>query len=1325
MHPSSFRQQGLWFLDQLEGPSATYNAPSAVRLDGPLDREALDLALNDLVERHEALRTVFRAQDGQVYQEVLGGGAGTVRLAVVPTPEPDVPAALARLAAEPFDLAADLPIRAHLLRIDDDRHVLLLVIHHIVTDGASEVPLLQDLAAAYRARAGGRPPGWEPLPLQYADFAVWERDLLGHPDDPDSEAHRQLAFWKDQLAELPEEVGLPVDRPRPEAASYRGAHTTVHCPPELHRALIEASRETGTTPFMVVQAATAVLLTRTGAGEDIPLGSTVVGRPEEALEQLVGYFTNTVVLRTDTSGNPSFRTLLGRVREADLDAWSHEDLPFDRIVTALNPTRSAGRHPLFQVSLAMEEGNPVALDLPGLRAEFLPVSTGTAKFDLTFVFTRHRNTDGSPAGLDITVEYAADLFEETTAAAAAARLARLLAALTADPDARILDVEALAPDEREQLLTTWNAVALEPSAATLVDLFEAQAARRAGAIAVTAGEERLGYAELDARANRLARHLVAHGVGPEQLVAVVLERSVDLAVAILAVLKAGGAYLPIDPDYPAERIARLIEEGRPLLAVTNTVAARHLPGPQGLRRITLDHPETRSALDARDPAPLTDAERRARLRPEHPAYVIYTSGSTGRPKGVVIPHRNVVALLRATEDAFAFDDRDVWSWFHSYAFDVSVFEMWGALAHGGRLVTVPFDVSRSPRAFLDLLADEGVTVLSQTPSAFYPLIREDARRGRELALRTVVLAGEALDLGRLGDWYDRHPDDAVTLVNMYGITETTVHSTRLALDRATAAAAAGRSPVGRPLPGLRMFVLDERLRPAPIGVTGELYLAGPQVARGYLGRPGLTSERFVACPFGPDGERMYRSGDLARWTASGRLEYLGRADDQVKIRGFRIEPGEIQAVLTADPDAAQSAVVVREDTPGDRRLVAYAVPSRPDVTADRLRGSLQDRLPQYMVPEVILLDALPLTRNGKLDRRALPARAGAGDDPRTPRTRVEEELLRYFAEALGVPEVGIDDNFFNLGGHSLLAVRLLDRIKGIAGTGTATLSIRDLYRWPTVARLAEQFATRTRGNPMEPVLTMRSGEGAPLFCVHTPSGLSWVYSGLLRHIHEDRPVIGLQSPQYTDPGLRQPTVEEIADSHVARIREVQPQGPYHLLGWSFGGVVAHAIAVRLQALGEQVGTLAMMDSFPLPRSFRTGAVVDRRWVMSALLEDEGRELPEPESDEELVELLRRQDTVFGMLEHDQVATVVRTTFDNLRAFVAYETAGTFAGDVLYFRALGTEAELDPAEAWAPYVRGALVSHGVDAEHMGMNQREPIRVIGSLLDARLTRPNTEE
>ncbi|MFD4949583.1 amino acid adenylation domain-containing protein, partial [Streptomyces sp. NPDC058409] len=1063
MFPLSFAQRRLWFIQQLEGPSATYNIPTALRLSGQVDTEALEAALRDVIGRHEVLRTVFGVDEGDPYQRVLdladvAWQLQDVDLTAAVDESSGVEGAVAEAAQYAFDLSSEVPIRSWLFRVGPGEQVLLVVVHHIAADGWSMGPLARDVSAAYEARCAGRAPQWEPLPVQYADYALWQRELLGDEDDPDSVLSRQVAYWRDALAGAPEELALPCDRPRPAVAGHRGHTVPLDIPVEVHTRLAELARAEGVTPFMVLQAALAVLLSRLGAGTDIPIGAAVAGRTDEALDDMVGLFVNTLVLRTDLSGDPTFRELLSRVRKMSISAFAHQDVPFERLVEELAPTRSLARHPLFQVMLTLQNNAQTSLDLSGAQqAGRLYADDSAAKFDLELSVGEVFGPGGAPAGLRGAVIAAADLFDTASVERIVEGLVRVLGAVVAEPELRLSAVDVLGEAARRRLLVEWNDASVEVPAGTIPELFEAQVARTPDAVAVVADGIEVSYAELDTRANRLARHLVGLGVGPESVVGVCLERGIDLVVALLAVSKAGGAYLPVDPSYPAERITFVLRDAAAGVLVTSRALAEVLP--QDTQRIVLDEPSVVAELAALDGVSLSDADRGAALSAAHPAYVIYTSGSTGRPKGVVVSHRNVGRLFAATEGWFAFGEADVWTWFHSFAFDFSVWELWGALLYGGRLVVVPFEVSRSPQDFLRMLARERVTVLNQTPSAFYQLMQAEALEpelGEELALRTVVFGGEALDPARLAEWFARHPQDAPRLVNMYGITETTVHVTYAPLGMGAAGAGAP-SVIGRGIPDLRLYVLDGWLQPVPVGVPGELYVAGGGVARGYLGRFGLTAERFVACPFAGSGERMYRTGDVVRWTAGGELEFVGRADDQVKVRGFRIETGEVEAVLAACPQVVQAAVVVREDTPGDKRLVAYVVPADdadPAVDggiAEVARRFAAERLPGYMVPAAVVgLDTLPLTVNGKLDRKALPAPEYTTGSGRGPSTVREEILCAVFAEVLGLDSVGVDDDFFALGGHSLLAIRLVETLR----TRGVPVSVRALFQTPTVAGIA-------------------------------------------------------------------------------------------------------------------------------------------------------------------------------------------------------------------------------------------------------------------------------
>lgn len=1092
--PLSFAQRRLWFLHCLEGPSPTYNIPVAVRLSGELDQGLLKAALYDLVCRHESLRTIFPESQGTSYQHILDADQAHPELHVTEIAEKELSDRLAEAVRYSFDLAAEPAFRAELFVIGPDEYVLLLLVHHIVGDGWSLTPLTRDLGTAYAARCHGRPPEWAPLAVQYADYALWQQELLGNEDNPNSLIAGQLAFWKETLKNLPDQLELPTDYSRPAEPSHDGDTIHFRIEPEFHKRLQELARTNRVSLFMVLQSGLAALLTRLGAGTDIPIGSPIAGRNDDALGDLVGLFINTLVLRTDTSGDPSFRELLDRVRKVNLAAYDNQDLPFERLVEVLNPARSRATHPLFQIMLAFQNTPDAELHLPDMESSLRINSVGSAKFDLTLEISEDRLADGTPNGMEGLLEYSTDLFKRETAQALADRLMRLLEAAESDPDEQIGNLDILAPEERSSMVTDWQSVSEKIPPACLPEQFEKQAALRPDAIAVVYENQELSYAELNERANRLARMLISEGVGPEQFVALALPRSLEMAVGLLAVLKAGAAYLPLDPDYPADRIAFMLKDAQPAFIMTNTKAADHIPPVENVPKIVLDDPELAEKLNTYPAENPKNKDRTQPLSPLNTAYVIYTSGSTGVPKGVMIPHQNVTRLFAATEHWFRFSSDDIWTMFHSYAFDFSVWEIWGPLLHGGRLVIVPHHVSRSPEAFLRLLVKEGVTVLNQTPSAFYQFMqaeREQPDLGQALSLRYVIFGGEALELSRLEDWYNRHPENRPQLINMYGITETTVHVSYIELDRSMAALRAN-SLIGCGIPDLGVYVLDERLQPVPPGVAGELYVSGAGLARGYLGRPGLTSERFIADPFGPPGTRMYRTGDVARLRADGSLDYVGRADHQVKIRGFRIELGEIEAALVQHPQLEDAAVIVREDQPGDKRLAAYVIPSEETFDTAELRKYAAERLPDYMVPAAfVTMKELPLTPNGKLDRKALPApdfaAAVTGRGPRTPQ---EEILCDLFMEVLHLPRVGIDDRFFDLGGHSLLAVQLMSRIREALGV---ELSIGNLFEAPTVAGLAERLEMGSSQSALDVLLPLRtSGDKPPLFCVHPAGGSAGV-----------------------------------------------------------------------------------------------------------------------------------------------------------------------------------------------------------------------------------------
>ncbi|WP_181806352.1 non-ribosomal peptide synthetase, partial [Streptomyces shenzhenensis] len=1051
--PLSFAQQRLWFLGQLEGASAAYNIPVALRLSGTLNRDALAQALRDVIGRHEALRTVFPVVDGRPYQRVLRVEESGFELPVVEVAAEDVAARAARAAGYAFDLAREIPVRAHLFATGPDEHVLVLAVHHIAGDGWSMGPLARDVSVAYAARLEEREPEWPPLPVQYADYAVWQRELLGDEDDPDSLVSRQVGYWRRTLAGAPEELTLPTDRPRPVAASYAGHVVPLEIPAALHRQLLEVARERGVTLFMTVQAALAVLLYRLGAGTDIPIGATIAGRTDQALEDLVGFFVNTLVLRTDLSGDPTLAHVMDRVREAGLEAFAHQDVPFEKLVEELSPARSLSRHPLFQIMLTVhnteEAGSRRGPDLPGLRVAPLAGGGAAAKFDLDVSLGEVFDDQGEPAGLRGSVIAAADIFDSGTAERIAGHLARVLATVATDPRLPVGRVEIMDEAERRLVVADHNDTAVPVAGLPVPRSFELQVARTPDAVALLCGDTTLSYTELNTRANRLARLLIGQGVGPESVVAVCVERSADLVVALLAVLKTGGAYLPLDPDHPAERFAGMLRDAAPALVLTSREVLAGTTPPQ--RALPLDDPRTTDRLAALDGHDLTDAERLGTPQPGHPAYVIYTSGSTGRPKGVVVPHGALTNFVAAMGQRLALDDTDRLLAVTTVAFDIHVLELYIPLLAGAAVVLAQEPAIRDPRALVELIGRDRVTVMQATPALWHTLLPDHTAAVRGMRM---LVGGEALPTSLAA----RMTAAGASVVNLYGPTEATVWATAadLAEERPTSV------PIGRPLWNTRAYVLDAGLRPVPVGVAGELYVAGDQLARGYLGRPDLSAERFVACPFGPAGARMYRTGDVVRRRADGELDFLGRADDQVKIRGFRIELGEVEAVLAAHPGVGQAAAVVREDTPGDKRLTAYVVPAHESGAASgadpaAVRAYASGLLPAYMVPSaVVVLDALPLTANGKVDRRALPAPdlsavAGAG---RAPATLREELMCQAYAEVLNLPVVGVDDDFFALGGHSLLAVSLVEwlRERGVP------VSVRALFTTPTPAGLAAAAA---------------------------------------------------------------------------------------------------------------------------------------------------------------------------------------------------------------------------------------------------------------------------
>ncbi|MEV6655492.1 amino acid adenylation domain-containing protein [Nocardia fluminea] len=1303
--PLSPAQQRMWFLNRFDTGTAAYNIPVVLRLTGDLDTIAMVQAFTDLVARHEILRTTYPTVEQTPAQIVLPPDHPDAPRLHVTTIAPDggehLTAAVTELVSTVFDVTREVPVRATLFELGPHDYVLAMAVHHIAGDGFSGGPLTRDLVTAYTARAQQHTPAWTPLPVHYADYAIWQQTLLGDENDPTSLSGVQLAYWQQALAELPDQLELPRDRPRPAIQSAAGGRVPFTIDTATHAALAELSRTHGATLFMAVHTAFAVVLAELSGTTDIAIGTPVAGRGDAALDDLIGMFVNTLVFRTRVDAGVSFAEQLTRQRDIDLAAFAHADIPFERLVEVLNPARSTARHPLFQVGLSFQNLAEVRMDLPGMSVTSVELDRELSQFDLHLILADRYTGEGSPAGITGYCTYATDLFDAATVEGFLARLTRLITAVVTDPGAPLHTIDLLAPAERARILDTWNRTARPADpAATLVSLFDTTVSRAPNALALVADDIRLTYAELDDRVNRMARYLIAAGVGPETRVALAIRRSIDLVVAMYAITTAGGAYVPIDPAQPRARTGDILNTAAPQLILTNadTWLGSDIATP-GVRCIEqLD-------LTAHSPAPITDRDRRAPLRPANTAYVIFTSGSTGRPKGVAVSHAAIVNQLRWKTAEFGLTAQDSVLLKTAATFDLSVWEFWSAAICGGRLILAEPEGHRDPAYLADLMRREEVTTLHVVPSMLDALVDQQLPP----SLRRVLAIGETLPVALTRRFATAAPNTA--LFNVYGPTEAAVSITSHRVSAADTTTVA----IGTPVWNSQVYVLDARLRPVPAGVVGELYLAGAQLATGYLARPDLTAERFVANPFRA-GTRLYRTGDLAAWRADGELEYRGRTDFQLKIRGFRIELEEIDTVLAAQPDVGFAVTVGRENQAGETVLVSYvmAAPTH-EVDVDSLARRAARALPTHMVPTtIIVLDEVPLTHTGKLDRAALPAPELATREYRAPDTAIEHTVAAIFADVLRLDRVGMDEHFFELGGTSLSATRLSAQLS----TATAvTVPVTWIFTTPTPAGIVAALrAEGTAGAAFEVLLPLRTeGAGEPLFCIHPISGIAWSFSGLAAHL--DRPLYGLQSPALSSAEPLPDSIEEWALRYLKEIRAVQTEGPYHLLGWSLGGVIAHAMAVQLQEDGEQVAVLAMLDSTLTSASTAVATTVTAADLLGGFVGTEQMDLAEPVDIHQLARTLFELSAPQAAVDPTRVDRIVDAAITSATLDAAYHPR-RFDGTITYF----TAAHSDPtgttgASSWSEAATG-VDDHAVQATHWRMTEDRALTVIADTLRKQL-------
>jgi aspartate racemase len=1336
--PLSYNQQGLWVLDQLMPGSSLYHTPVAVRLTGVLDSTALKQALDQIVARHEALRTTFTILDGTPSQfvtpeiklelpliDLSGKAAAEV--------EAEAQRLLQHEAQRPFDLSQGPLVRSLLLRLNDEEHILLVTMHHIVTDGWSVGIFQRELSAFYQAEITGESPELPDLPIQYPDYSSWQRRWFA------GELYEsQLSYWKKQFDPLPRGLELPVDHARPNVQAhraFRGAHHTICLPRQLTTDLKNLSQQQGVTLFMTLLAGYEALLHRYSGEEDIVVGTPMAGRQMPETESLIGLFINTLPLRTSFAGDPSFCEVLARVKESALGAFAHQDLPFERMVKELHPERSLARNPLFQVMFVLQSEEILPLEFPGLVTEHFRVGNTMANFDLTLDVVER---DGELVCL---FESNADLFESDTITRLMGHFQTLLEGVVATPEQKISGLPMLTETERRQLLVEWNDTKTDyPARKSIQELFEQQVRQTPDAVALIREDGQVTYGELNSRANQLAHYLRKCGVGADTRVGLCLQRSPEMITVLLGILKAGGAYLPLDPDYPQARLAFMVKDAQVSLLITDGSLAKNLPS-NAAEVLYLEELSAKIAIESTSDPELTTTA-------DNLAYVMYTSGSTGQPKGVAVTHRNVVRLVRDTNYAsFAADEVFLQS--ATISFDASTFEIWGSLLNGARLALMPPGCA-SLRDLGSAIKRFQVTTLWLTAGLFHLMVDnhlEDLKGVRQL-----LAGGDVLSVPHVQRVLAELK--GCRLINGYGPTENTTFTCCHAIT--DPAGLTGSVPIGRPISNTSVYILDRTMNPVPIGVAGELYIGGDGVARGYLNGPELNAQRFVPDPFSQTtNARLYRTGDLVRYRANGEIEFLGRIDNQVKVRGFRVELGEIESALAEHPAVREAVVIARKDN-GDKHLAAYVTcttnfslsssvePSRDDdklkFVVQELREFLSEKLPDHMVPSVfVVLEALPLSPEGKVDRKALPQTNGVkpatlkGFAPAA--DALELKLTKIWERVLGVRAISGNDNFFELGGHSLLAVRLFAQIEKSFGRD---LPLATLFQAPTVKQLARVLREEGWPAPWSSLVVIQAGtKRTPFFCVHAAGGNVLEYYDLARLLGSDQPVYGLQAKGLDGREEAHTSIKDMAAHYLKEMREVQPEGPYLLGGRSSGGTIAFEMACMLAAQGQQVALLALLDTYPagyfklLPGS---GSLRQRAGRYARKLSSHATNLRQLGMVEKLAyvfgklkyapektkhKLYRRAYKIYRKVGRPLPAALKNIEEINFTAVKDY-VPSTFGGDATLFLATDLTADYDLRDGWRELVEGRIEAHEITGNHINIIKEPHVRVLAERLRGCLDR-----